>query len=290
MAKNPCKYLIEIKKGEFKEFTEAELKDYLLGQDLSKLKPIRDAVQERATEEKVPRPTSAGKNIPEGGEGVRPSKQRAKAAEKGEGDEEGLAITRAANDLRRQELGLGEYEKGTVTWASSLEKAQNLLEKGYNPKKLIAEIESGKKTTIDEVETQILGIYLATLKEEISKNPSNLDDLLLEEINVRNLLDMTGEQAGRNLQIRQVLSRGLESLSDFYIDEMEVSGVDRLTDVQKEKAKKDYEEYKKSEDALEKKIQDLENKNREFLAEKEYNSIKRTTPKVKKIIKKKEAR
>ena len=286
MAKNPCKYLIEIKKGEFKEFTEAELKDYLLGQDLSKLKPIKDAVQERTAEEKVPRPTSAGENIPEGGEGVRPSKQRAKAAEKGEGDEEGLAITRAANDLRRQELGLGEYEKGTVTWASSLEKAQNLLEQGYNPKKLIAEIESGKKTTTDEVETQILGIYLATLKEEISKNPSNLDDLLLEEINVRNLLDMTGEQAGRNLQIRQVLSRGLESLSDFYIDEMGVSGVDKLTDAQKEKARKDYEEYKKSEDSLEKKIQDLENKNRELLAEKEYNSIKRSTPKVKKDYKK----
>ena len=50
MAKNPCKYLIEIKKGEFKEFTEAELKDYLLGQDLSKLKPIKDAVQERAAD------------------------------------------------------------------------------------------------------------------------------------------------------------------------------------------------------------------------------------------------
>ena len=36
MAKNPCKYLIEIAKGEFKEFTEPELKDYLLNQDLYK--------------------------------------------------------------------------------------------------------------------------------------------------------------------------------------------------------------------------------------------------------------
>jgi hypothetical protein len=83
MAKNPCKYLIEIAKGEFKEFTEPELKDYLLSQDLSKLKSIQNAIQERAAEEKVSRPTGAGKNIPEGGEGVRPSKQRTKITEKG---------------------------------------------------------------------------------------------------------------------------------------------------------------------------------------------------------------
>ena len=88
MAKNPCKYLIEIAKGEFKEFTEPELKDYLLNQDLSKLKPIQNAIQERTTEEKVSRPTGAGKNIPEGGERVRPSKQRASTAKETEGNEE----------------------------------------------------------------------------------------------------------------------------------------------------------------------------------------------------------
>ena len=104
MAKNPCKYLIEIKKGEFKEFTEAELKDYLLGQDLSKLKPIQDAVQERTAEEKVSRPISAGKNIPEGGEGVRPSKQRVKIAEKGgiEGYEEVGDFIRKGSDKTKK--------------------------------------------------------------------------------------------------------------------------------------------------------------------------------------------
>jgi len=83
MAKNPCKYIIEIKKGEFKEFTEAELKDYLLEQDLSKLKLIQNAVQERSAEEKVSRPIGTGENIPESGAGIRPSKQGIKIAEKG---------------------------------------------------------------------------------------------------------------------------------------------------------------------------------------------------------------
>jgi hypothetical protein len=88
MAKNPCKYLIEIAKGEFKEFTEPELKDYLLNQDLSKLKPIQNAIQERAAEEKVSRPTGAGKNIPEGGERVRPSEQGTKVTKEAKGNEE----------------------------------------------------------------------------------------------------------------------------------------------------------------------------------------------------------
>lgn len=83
MAKNPCKYRIEIAKGEFKEFTEAELKDYLLEQDLSKSKIVQNAIQERTAEEKVSRPTGAGKNITEGGERIRPSKQGVKIAEKG---------------------------------------------------------------------------------------------------------------------------------------------------------------------------------------------------------------
>jgi|694.fasta_scaffold56227_3 hypothetical protein len=82
MAQNPCKYIIEIKPGEFKEMTEPELKDYLLNQDLSNLKTIQDAIQERSAEEKVSRPRGAGKNISESSEGVRSSQQRQKIAPK----------------------------------------------------------------------------------------------------------------------------------------------------------------------------------------------------------------
>jgi hypothetical protein len=75
MAKNPCKYLFEVSKGEFKEFTEAELKDYLIEQDLSKLKPIQDAIQERSAEEVLQREQAeAGKTGGEG-RGMEPSKQ-----------------------------------------------------------------------------------------------------------------------------------------------------------------------------------------------------------------------
>ena len=75
MAKNPCKYLFEISKGEFKEFTETELKDYLVEQDLSKLKPIQNAIQERSAEEVLQRKQEGAGEA--GGErkGMEPSKQ-----------------------------------------------------------------------------------------------------------------------------------------------------------------------------------------------------------------------
>ena len=114
MAKNPCKYLIEINKGEFKEFTEAELKDYLLGQDLSKLKPIQNAIQERTAEEEIPRIAGTRKNIPEGGEGVRPSKQRAKITQEGKGDEEAVRMRSLYKQVITRSTGLTEEQKSIL--------------------------------------------------------------------------------------------------------------------------------------------------------------------------------
>ena len=88
--KNPCKYLFEIKPGEFKEFTEAELKDYLLEQDLSKFKSVQDALQERSAKEEVPFATKPGKNISESSERIRSSQQRVEASEEAQGYEEAL--------------------------------------------------------------------------------------------------------------------------------------------------------------------------------------------------------
>ena len=82
--KNPCKYLFEIKPGEFKEFTEAELKDYLLEQDLSSLKTIQNAIQERSSEGMV-QPAQRGFGEARGERaGMESGEQGQKFAEKGE--------------------------------------------------------------------------------------------------------------------------------------------------------------------------------------------------------------
>ena len=114
MAKNPCKYLIEINKGEFKEFTEAEIKDYLLGQDLSKLKPIQNAIQERTAEEEIPRIAGTRKNITEGGEGVRPSKQRTKITAESKGDEEAVRMRSLYKQVITRSTGLTEEQKSIL--------------------------------------------------------------------------------------------------------------------------------------------------------------------------------
>jgi hypothetical protein len=81
--KNPCRYLLEIKPGEIKEFTEAELKDYLLEQDLSSLKTIQNAIQERSSEKMV-QPTQRGFGEAGGERGrVEPGEQGEKPSKEG---------------------------------------------------------------------------------------------------------------------------------------------------------------------------------------------------------------
>jgi hypothetical protein len=114
MAKNPCKYLFEISKGEFKEFTEAELKDYLVEQDLSKLKPIQDAIQERGAEEILQREQAGARKARGGREGVEPSKQREKTSIEGEVDEKTEKIRSVYRQLINRSTELTEDQKSIL--------------------------------------------------------------------------------------------------------------------------------------------------------------------------------
>ena len=181
----------------------------------------------------------------------------------------------------RQELEMAEYEKIKISDKEAYEKAKDKLLSGYNVESLLKDIESGKKKVIDDVDSILLGITNGTLAKEINKNPKNIDELVDLRKRVIDALDITGSSLGRALRSRQLAIKPMDTLSDFILDAQDAAGVDVLTPAQKEEAFKDYEKYKKASEDSERKILELEELNRQLLAEKEFNLIKKSVVKSK---------
>jgi hypothetical protein len=231
--------------------------------------PVSEIKPTEATEEKV--------EVKEEVE-VKPKKpiKEAKVTE-----DEAINIDQVSNELMRQELEMAEYEKIKISDKEAYEKAKNKLLAGYSIENLLKDIESGKKKVIDDEESILLGITNGTLAKQIDKNPKNIDELVDLRKRVIDALDITGSSLGRALRSRQLAIKPMDTLSDFILDAQDAAGVDVLTPSQKEEAFKDYEKYKKASEDSERKILELEELNRQLLAEKEFNLIKKSVVKSK---------
>ena len=196
-------------------------------------------------------------------------------------EDEAININQVSNELMRQELEMAEYEKIKISDKEAYEKAKDKLLAGYDVEGLLKDIESGKKKVIDDVDSILLGITNGTLAKEINKNPKNIDELVDLRKRVIDALDITGSSLGRALRSRQLAIKPMDTLSDFILDAQDAAGVDVLTPAQKEEAFKDYEKYKKASEDSERKILELEELNRQLLAEKEFNLIKKSVVKSK---------
>jgi hypothetical protein len=224
------------------------------------------------------KPTEAAKEKVEVKEEPKPEKpvKEAKFTE-----EEAINIDQVSNELMRQELEMAEYEKIKISDKEAYQKAKDKLLAGFDIENLLKEIESGKKKVIDDVDSILLGITNGTLAKEIDRNPKNIDELVDLRKRVIDALDITGSSLGRALRSRQLAIKPMETLSDFILDAQDAAGVDILTPAQKEEAFKDYEKYKKAIEDSERKILELEELNRQLLAEKEFNLIKKSVVKSK---------
>jgi hypothetical protein len=80
------------------------------------------------------------------------------------------AITIAANEERRQFLGLPEYERKKQTFEEWTNKAIKMLNKGYDVEKLLDKMEKGYSPTPEE--NQIRKIYIAKLQSDYEANPT----------------------------------------------------------------------------------------------------------------------
>jgi hypothetical protein len=275
MAQNPCKYIIQIKPGEFKEMTEPELKEFLLSQDLSNLKPIQDAIQERSAEEEVSRPSGTRKNITESSERVRSSQQRAEATEEAQSNEEAIrGITKAEIEQRRLENGLPEVNGKVVTDAEIKQQAAEQIANGYNFDSLIKRMEQGEGTSA--VESEILKIYAATLDKALVDNP--FDKKVQRDLaRFTEAKLISAATMGRDFRALQGTAYApleqLQTLSDYVTVVREANGVDELTDTQMKKVIKDYENIQKEVEKLKKEKQELEDLNANMLAEQEFAKV-----------------
>ena len=284
MAQNPCKYIIEIKPGEFKEMTEPELKNYLLTQDLSNLKTIQNAIQERSAEEKVSRPRGTGKNITESSEGIRSSQQRAEATEEAQSNEEAIrGITKAEIEQRRLENGLPVIDGKVVTDAEVKRKVDELIANGYDFDALIQRMEQGDPTNV--YESGLLKVYAANLDKALVEDPFNKktqrDLARFTEAKLISAATMGRDFRGLQGTAYAPLEQ-LQTLSDYVTVVRDANGVDELTDNQMKKVIEDYEKIQKEVEKLKKEKEELEDLNAKMLAEQEMAKINTEVKKEKK--------
>jgi regulator of replication initiation timing len=289
--KNPCKYFFEIKPGEIKEFTEAELKDYLLEQDLSKFKTIQDAIQERSPEKMV-QPTQAGVGETGGKRtGVEPGEQGQKVTTKGEP----IKVNEKAQIA--QSTDFNESTEGMTKIANAVNDA--FVEGKYGLKALEDIVSKLQDTDIkavyervkekienkiidpkdvrDRVMTNMSGsefdqavlLYDRAELEGREKNyyqellettdPSERQKIQDKIIDVQNqILDnalankVIGRSASTTFRIRQMWVNRDMNLADMETQYKASKNIKELTDTQKAEIKNQYNEINKSRAELEK--------------------------------------
>lgn len=285
----PCKYRIEVSKGEFRDLTEQELKDYLKGGglekiisegkksiDLSQIKPKEDAVQERGPKKVLQRPQE-GTGEPRGErKRMEPSEQGEKPSSKGEAKvneeaEEGIKINRATNDFRRVQEGEQPYQAGYLSVEDATARAEKRLLAGEDVLNIVEAAEINKKPLLDTVEQTMLAIRLGVL-DTMPKT----DEVISEARRIRDVIDKAREETARVLGFGRFMIVPKTEL-DFYVDKMEANRVNALTEKQKAEAKAEFNKQQaqqKKIDAQKAKLEELENKD---LAEQEFKKIKSET-------------
>jgi hypothetical protein len=158
-------------------------------------------------------------------------------------------INKAANQIRREMLGMQSYDPDVVTNIEANKRAEEWLKAGGDVNKLLSDIESKKRAT--SFEQEIVKILNIELDAKIAENPT--DELLAKQRRLVYINDLMGTDAARLLQARKGMPPPMSTISDYYIDKMNRNGVDVLTEGQKEEAKVDFEKISK----LEKEVVDL---------------------------------
>jgi len=290
--KNPCKYLFEINPGEFKEFTEAELKEHLLKQDLSNLKSIQDAIQERSPEKMV-QPTQAGVGETGGKRtGMEPGEQGQKATTKGEpikvNEEAQIAQSTELNESTEGMTKIANaVNDAFVTGKYGLKALEDIISKLQDTdlkaiyEKVKEKIENkviDTKDVRDRVMTNMSGsefdqAVLLYDRAELEGREKNLYQELADAtdsderqkiqdkiIDVQNqILDnalankVIGRSASTTFRLRQMWVNRDMNLADMETQYKASKNIKDLSDTQKAEIRKQYDEINKSRAELEKK-------------------------------------
>lgn len=212
-----------------------------------------DETIESTTETVEPKPTEEkGTSTTEPPENIEPAKEGQGEPPKGapgepvkvETEDRATGITHAANEIRRKDRLLPEYEKSPQSFEEWNSKAEKAIKEGYDVEKLMDKIEKGHDP--DPVENAIRKIYIATLDREIARNPT--DELLAKQKRFVEIGDLANSRAGRNLVSLKGEGSPLDTISDFYVAKMEAAGVDKLTGQQKKETKEAFDNVQKADE------------------------------------------
>jgi len=180
-----------------------------------------------------------------------------------------VGIKHKETEAIRQRYGLPEYERaGSKTNAELEAEADRLISEGYDIEKLIKKIEDGTPPT--GVENYILTKYIGNLEAKFAKDKS--DETLKELKRLLDATDRIGSLQSEAFRTRKAMSPADDSLASFFIKEMDSLGVDELTQEQKDTITKEYEEIKATNNALQKKIVELERQMAEMEAKQKVSN------------------
>lgn len=185
-----------------------------------------------------------------------------------------LGIKHSETEKIRERYGLPEYERETTKDVELEAEADKLISEGYDIEKLLKKIEG--KTPPTGVENFILAKYIASLDAEIENNPNNKSLIENNTQKIKRVLeasDRIGSLQSEAFRTRKVLIPKDDSLASRFITEMEILGVDELTDSQREKITTEYQLEKTAKEAYEKRIAELEAENSRLKAEGEIKKL-----------------
>lgn len=214
--------------------------------------------------------TATTEAIPAAGEGTGEPPPGQTAVE--ELKPEGTGIAHAATEETRKKFGLKEYERNNATDAELQAKADEVLKAGYDPETLIRQMEAGNPPT--GVENFILKKYLATLEAAVEKDPSDKNIAAVERL--VKATDKIGSLQSEAFRTRRGIVPVDDSLSGFFIQDIEANNDAPLTDKQKETTKKEFNDISEAQKVYDEKVAALEAENTRLKAEAE---VKKTTTK-----------
>lgn len=251
------------------------------------IKPKPDAISKPSAEEVYVRETpvdsgemGAGIPPPEEPTGARIEEEGQIASEEGQaiGDPLMSGITHAKMDEMSRRLGFPEYEKGPETQKQWNEQAAKRIADSPNAiPELLNKMRNGHLPT--PVEQKMMGIYVADLEAKLEKDPFN-NGIITALKRAKDLSNIAGGRfVGQSLVARQGLRPVEETLGDFYEQQQQASGIDNLTQKQKETNLKEFEEIKAAEKAFAEKEKKTRAQQEDTEAQAELDKVKKTTTK-----------
>lgn len=190
------------------------------------------------------------------------------------GEGETVGITHRATDELAKEMGLpDEYEKDPEQVAEWDAEAKQNIDEGKMPA-LIAKLKKGDMP--DKVEQRMMLQYMAGIKAEYNRNPS--DEILNHYREIKKLSDIVG---GRDVAKSLVARKGMTEVHpleggilDALDAKMEALGVETLTDTQKQEMEALVKEYEQRAKDAEKKLKAVQAKKAKEDAENEIKKAR----------------